>query len=161
MNITVSRVAWEQASSLLKNIREQVFICEWRIPQKIEFDMHDSEAVHMIACDDETQEPIATGRLLLSDGVNGEISRIAVLKPYRKYKVDKQILASLLNAAQELGLEQISINSPLTKVAHYQANHFSVVGNVYMEAGIARQKLVCPLNQFNKNCHCIKGYLSH
>ena len=153
MNFSVSRVVWEQASPLLKNVREKVFICEWRIPKQIEFDQYDKDAFHMIVCDDETQEPVATGRILLS----GEISRIAVLPSYRKHEVDKIILNGLLQVAREIGLTEVVINSPLTKVAHYQAHHFNVVGNVYMEAGIARQKLACQLDKISM----IKGYLSH
>ena len=157
MNFSISRVDWEQASPLLRNVREQVFICEWRIPKRIEFDQHDQHAFHIIVCDDETQEPIATGRILPS----GEISRIAVLKPYRKHQVDKVILKGLLNVAKEIGLEEVYINSPLSKVEHYRSHNFNVIGNVYMEAGIARQRLGCLLPQFETKCQSLKGYLSH
>lgn len=153
MSFSVSYVDWEQASPLLKNIREKVFICEWRIPKKIEFDRHDKHAHHMIVCDDETQEAVATGRILNS----GEISRIAVLKAYRQHQVDKVVLRGLLNVAKQIGLNEVFINSPLTKVEHYRNNHFDIAGNVYMEAGIARQKLACKIEK----CTMIKGYLSH
>ena len=92
MSYTVSRVKWEQAAPLLKNVREQVFVCEWRIPKHIEFDRKDRFACHVLACHDKTQEPIGTGRILSS----GEISRIAVLKYCRKDRVDKAILRTAL-----------------------------------------------------------------
>ena len=153
MNFSVSCVAWKQAGPLLINIREKVFICEWRIPKKIEFDLHDKYAYHMIVCDDDTQEAVATGRILTS----GEISRIAVLKNYRKHQVDKVVLKGLLNIAKKIGLNEVYVNSPLTKVEHYINNHFDIAGSVYMEAGMARQKLACKLEK----CTMIKGYLAH
>lgn len=153
MSFSVSRVDWEQAAPLLKSIREKVFICEWRIPKRIEFDQHDKYAFHMIVCDDESQEPIATGRIL----VTGEISRIAVLKHYRQYQIDKIVLNGLLKVAKEIGLSQVFVNSPLTKVAHYQENNFKIAGSVYMEAGIARQRLACPIGKVAP----VKCYLAH
>ncbi len=71
--------------------------------KRIEFDQHDKYAFHMIVCDDESQEPIATGRIL----VTGEISRIAVLKHYRQYQIDKIVLNGLLKVAKEIGLSQV------------------------------------------------------
>ncbi|MGJ8693193.1 MAG: GNAT family N-acetyltransferase [Thalassotalea sp.] len=157
MSFSVSRVEWKEAKPLLRTIREQVFICEWRIPKHIEFDQHDKNAVHIIVCDDDTQEAVATGRMLPT----GEISRIAVLTPYRKHKVDKVVLKGLLKVAKEMGLAEVYINSPLNKVEYYRSNDFNIAGNVYMEAGIARQKLACLLSQCEANHQSLKGYLSH
>ena len=78
MSYSVSQVAWQQAQPLLKNIREKVFICEKRIPKRIEFDRIDNTAFHILVCDDTSQQPIATGRISSS----GEISRIAVLMEF-------------------------------------------------------------------------------
>lgn len=153
MNLSISRVQWKQAEPLLKNIREKVFVCEWRIPKKVEFDRKDKSAFHMIVCDDATQEPVATGRIM----PNGEISRICVLPSYRKHKIDKMVLRGLLKVAADIGLNKVYINSPLEKVEHYQENNFDVAGSVYMEAGIARQKMACEVDKVAD----VKCYLSH
>jgi predicted GNAT family N-acyltransferase len=153
MSYTVSRVRWEQAAPLLKNVREQVFVYEWRIPKTIEFDKKDRFAYHVLACDDKTQEPIGTGRILSS----GEISRIAVLKFHRKDQVDKIILKALFKIAREMNLKEIFIYSPLEAIEYFRKFNFNSTGAVFMEAGMPRQKMTCLLNEVS----IAKYYLSH
>lgn len=153
MSYTVSRVQWEQAAPLLKNVREQVFVCEWRIPKNIEFDQKDRFARHVLACNDISQEPIGTGRILST----GEISRIAVLKPCRKDKVDKVILQTLFDIAKEMSLKEIFIYSPLETIDYFRRFNFNTAGAVFMEAGMPKQKMICPLDSVS----IAKYYLSH
>lgn len=153
MSYTVSRVQWEQAAPLLKNVREQVFICERRIPKNVEFDQKDRFAHHVLACNNITQEPIGTGRILST----GEISRIAVLKPCRKDEIDKVILKVLFTIAREMKLKKIFIYSPLTSIDSFRSFNFSTSGAVFMEAGIPRQKMYCSLD----SASFAKYYLSH
>ena len=153
MSFSVCRVEWSIAETLLRNVREKVFICEWRIPKKIEFDNDDSNAYHMLVCDDLIQEPVATGRIM----PNGDISRIAVLMSHRKNDLDKIVLKGLFNVAKELNLNEIFINSPLDHVDYFKKNHFYNIGSVFMEAGMPRQRMACPV-KFN---NISKVYLSH
>ncbi len=153
MSYTVSRVQWEQAAPLLKNVREQVFVCEWRIPKNIEFDRKDHFAYHVLACHDKSQEPIGTGRILST----GEISRIAVLRYCRKDQVDKIILRRLFKIAREMGLKEIFIYSPLNAIEYFQKFNFNTAGAVFMEAGMPRQKMTCLLSEVST----AKYYLSH
>ena len=153
MSYTVSRVQWEQAAPLLKNVREQVFVCEWRIPKNIEFDRKDHFACHVLACNDKTQEPIGTGRILSS----GEISRIAVVKYCRKDQVDKVILQTLFKIAREMNLKEIFIYSPLESTEYFKKLNFNNSGSVFMEAGMPKQKMSCLLSEVST----AKYYLSH
>lgn len=153
MSYTVSTVKWEQAAPLLKNVREQVFVYEWRIPKAVEFDKKDYFAYHVLACHDNTQEPIGTGRILSC----GEISRIAVLRCHRKEQVDKIILKRLFNIAREMNLKEIFIYSPLEAVDYFQKFNFNPTGAVFMEAGMPKQKMTCPLQEVS----IAKYYLNH
>jgi len=153
MSLSVCRVQWDIAEQLLRNIREKVFICEWRIPRKIEFDSKDRQAFHILICDDFIQEPVATGRIMPT----GEISRIAVLMSHRKQGLDKIVLKGLLRIAHELELNEIFINSPLEYVEYFRTCAFYTQGSVFMEAGIPRQRMACSVNQANS----FKCYLSH
>ncbi len=153
MSFSISRVEWDLAAPLLKKVRERVFICERRIPKKIEFDRKDKNAFHMLVCDDSTQEPVATGRILAS----GEISRIAVIMKYRKNSIDKVVLEGLISIANDLDLNEVFIYSPLESVSYFKQQNFSVNGAVFMEAGIPRQRMVCPLKELNM----AKYYLVH
>ncbi|XQW86738.1 GNAT family N-acetyltransferase [Thalassotalea piscium] len=153
MSFTVSKVKWEQAAPLLKIVRERVFVCEQRIPKKIEFDRRDQHATHILVCDSSNQEPIATGRILPT----GEVSRIAVIQNFRKYKIDKLIIKALLEIAKDLNLDEVFIYSPLDAVQYFRKHQFSPAGAVFMEAGMARQRMVCPLDAIANT----KVYLSH
>jgi len=153
MSYSVCRVDWQQAKPLLKNVREKVFVCEWRIPKRIEFDRYDKTAFHILVCDDNSQEPIATGRIKST----GEISRIAVLLNYRHLDIDTIVIQGLIRVAQELELQEVFINAPLDDVNRYQKRNFVPQGGVYMEAGIPFQKMACKLTQLNAAAQ----FLSH
>ena len=150
---SVCRVPWEHAAPLLKTVRERVFICEHRIPKHIEFDCKDKHAIHMLVCDDLTQEPVATGRIL----ANGEIGRIAVVKGHRQQNLDRLILAGLLRVAKELQLNEVFIQSPLDAVDYFSNNNFYPVGGVFMEAGLPKQQMASTVEAASIN----KSYLSH
>ena len=143
MSFSVSRVQWEQAAPLLKNVREKVFICEWRIPKKVEFDNKDRHAIHILVCDDVTQEPVATGRILST----GEISRIAVLMSYRSQDVVQKVMQGLLAIARDLKLDEVFMYSPLESVEYFRKFHFVTAGAVFMEAGMPRQRMACAVDE--------------
>lgn len=153
MHYSVSRVPWEHAAPLLKTVRERVFICEHRIPKKIEFDRKDRKAIHMLVCCDASQEPVATGRILPS----GEIGRIAVVKEHRKQQLDLLVLKGLIKAAKEIGLDEVYIHSPLEDVNYFASNNFFIVGSVFMEAGLPKQQMACSIDDVKAK----KCYLSH
>ena len=157
MSYSISRVQWQLAAPLLKNIREKVFICERRIPKNIEFDCNDNSAFHMLVCDDQSQEPIATGRISSS----GEISRIAVVMEFRQAAIDKVVMAGLFRIAEELALDEVYIYSPLENVDYFQQHKFYPVGAVFMEAGMPKQRMACAMKSAQACASEAKYYLSH
>jgi predicted GNAT family N-acyltransferase len=148
MSYSISLVPWEQAAPLLKSVREKVSICERRTPRKVEFDNKDKEAVHILVCDDDTHEPIATGRIL----PNGEISRISVLKPYRSVELVKRVMAVLLKTAVDLKLDKVYMYSSLSSIPFFSKYHFKAVGSVFMKSGIPKQCISCPIDSI-KHAH--------
>ena len=157
MSYSISQVKWQQAAPLLKQIREKVFICERRIPKKIEFDQDDRSAFHMLVSDDKNQEPIATGRI----SPQGEISRIAVIMSYRSEKLDKFIMQGLFRIARELSLKEVFISSPLEKVSYFTQYEFFPIGAVFMEAGRPKQRMACSIIKAAEHADKTKYYLNH
>lgn len=157
MSYSVSRVQWKQAAPLLKDIREKVFICERRIPKKVEFDRNDNAAFHMLVCDDYSQTPIATGRI----SSTGEISRIAVVMEFRQASIDKVIIQGLFRIAEELLLSEVYIYSPLDRVPYFSQHHFYPVGAVFMEAGMPKQRMACAIKTALADANQAKYYLNH
>ncbi len=157
MSYNISQVKWQQAAPLLKKVREKVFVCERRIPKKIEFDQEDKTAYHMLICDGQNNEPIATGRI----SPRGDISRIAVIMSYRNQKIDKFIIQGLFKIAKKLKLKKVFITSPLEKVTYFTQHEFYSIGAVYMEAGIPQQRMACKISTAVKYVKKAKYYFSH
>jgi len=146
MGYKVDQVKWRGFAAEIKAIREKVFVCEYRIPQISEFDKNDTSCEHVLIRNDEGQA-IATGRLC----ADGKISRIAVLMKYRKSDAAQQVLNKLLAIAKFKGMTSVSIDSELADVHLYQEQGFIPLGSVYMDSGIAKQTLTCPLDKFRCN----------
>lgn len=139
MSFRVEQVTWRDAKPQLMSVRVKVFCCEWRIPESLEFDGRDPDAQHVLAYDEEGEQPVATGRLLM----NGELGHVAVLIPQRSSEVGKEVVTALLDIAKQKQLDSVCITCALDAVDYYQGMGFKPLGNVFMEAGIARQKLQC------------------
>ena len=140
MPYRIRRVSWQEEGRRLKQIREKVFVCEWRIPRRLEFDEQDKEAKHVLITDDNDQ-PLAAGRI----SANGQISRVAVIINCRHSDLAVQVINALLDIAREDGLHEVFINVPLEEVSLYCQQGFSPCGAVYMEAGLPMQRLTCPV----------------
>ncbi len=149
MDYTVDHVKWRSNSRDIKKVREQVFVCEFRIPVSTEFDNADSSCDHVLVRDKD-DSPIATGRI----NRNGKISRIAVLIQHRQSDASLKIVKKLLNIAQSKGLTKVSIDSELDDVDKYTRYGFNTVGQVFMDVGVAKQSLTCQLKRF-KWCNTI------
>ncbi len=143
MTFFVKNVDWENEQHKLKKIREKVFVCQRRIPVESEFDQQDSEAFHVLVVNEQDQE-VATGRIT----PEGEIGRIAVEPKHRGPEVYQQLSDALLNIARQNGIRQILIRCELEGVNYYQKQGFRPIGSVFMEAGIARQRMLCSIQNF-------------
>lgn len=144
MALNVKNVDWSKNKRILSKLREQVFVYEWHIPRESEFDQQDLSSYHVLLFDDDNQE-IATGRIT----PNGELGRIAVMPRYRQAEVYHTLLNALLDIAKQQGMNEISVQCELQGVEYYQQQGFRTVGPVYMDAGIARQKMAKSVGNFS------------
>lgn len=148
MSFHVKHVNWAQAQHELSEIREKVFVCEQRIPKSVEFDNDDGVAEHVLLTED-SGRPVATGRV----NSTGQISRIAVIMSHRKSNAAEVVLRKLMDIAKGMGVKEVSLNCELDSVKDYIQEGFRTSGAVYMEAGIPRQRLICPINKVSSK-HC-------
>lgn len=113
-------------------IREQVFIREQGVPEDLEKDSSDRDAVHYILFDEE--KPIATARRRKT--TNGiKLERFAVLSEYRNHGIGSKVLHFVL---EDLKNEDTTIylNSQEKAVPFYERYGFVKSGEPFMEAGI-------------------------
>ena len=134
-NIIVRLANWPAEKSLLRTIREQVFVEEQKVPREIEWDDLDDQSQHFLAFNQQT-EAIACARVLPS----GQFGRMAVIKSWRNKGVGRQVLDAIIAYAQANQL-CLHCHAQVQAIPFYENAGFIGVGERYMEAGIEHQNM--------------------
>jgi len=124
--------AWERDRGLLSAIRRRVFIQEQNIPEALEWDEHDADATHFLAVE-KSGQTIGCARLL----PNGHLGRVAVAVAWRNQGVGRTLLQAAQREARKLGFNTMHLSAQKQAAGFYLRHGFVIVGDDYMEAGIA------------------------
>ena len=127
---------WPRDEAALARVRRLVFIEEQRVPEDLEWDGLDSEALHLLA-EDTNGTPIGTARLL----TDGHIGRMAVIKDWRGRGVGRSLLETLMDTARERGLEAVFLHAQVEAIPFYERSGFVAEGDVFMDAGIPHRTM--------------------
>lgn len=130
--VHVRILPWSDARAEARRIRETVFVAEQGVPSDIELDDWDERCEHALAYD-AGGRAVGTGRLL----PDGHIGRMAVLREARGQGVGGRVLEALIDRARERGMRRVALNSQTHAAPFYARYGFVVVGETFMEAGIA------------------------
>jgi len=122
---------WSKDRGALSMIRRRVFIQEQNVPEDMEWDEHDSEALHFLVLDT-GGNAVGCARLL----ANGHFGRMAVLPDWRRQGVGRLLLQTALTEAQARGHGVIRLSAQSHAAGFYARYGFHIVGNEYGEAGI-------------------------
>ena len=142
---TVSVADWARDLSNLREIREQVFIIEQKVPAVAEWDDIDAQSLHVIARDDEGR-PIGTGRLTPQN----TIGRVAVIAAWRGLGVGDALMHALLAAARERGVARVELHSQTHAKRFYERLGFVAFGGEYLECFIRHQSMAIDLGTNSK-----------
>jgi predicted GNAT family N-acyltransferase len=132
-----SAISWAREDADVEDaiaVRRRVFIEEQGVPVEEELDGRDSEALHLIARD-EQGGAIGTLRLLL-DGDVAKVGRVAVDRGWRRRGIAARMLDVALEEARVRGARRARLASQLDVVALYERAGFTVQSGVFEEAGI-------------------------
>lgn len=143
MAYRVEEVTWSKAKRQLCTVREKVFICELRIPRHIEFDHHDPDARHLLLIEDDN--PAGTLRI----HSDGRLSRLAVILNKRTPDRVQSLLSHAQQLAGKMGLTQIYFDCELHHCEQLKSAGLEPLGRVFMDVGIAKQTLVCPIDRLS------------
>lgn len=135
-NLTLRIADWHRDNADLRRIREAVFIREQGIPPEQEWDADDLSATHVLAFDNDFA--VGTARLL----ENGEVGRVAVLKEWRGLHIGEAIIEKILAAAQQLGIDQLSLHAQTHAAGFYEQFGFQIDGDEFIEAGILHVNMI-------------------
>ncbi|MEE4362157.1 MAG: GNAT family N-acetyltransferase [Pseudomonadales bacterium] len=138
--VEIRRARWPEEAEALRSIRHRVFVDEQQVPEDVEWDDRDDDAIHFIAVD-HRGEAIGTGRLL----PEGQIGRMAVLAARRGFGIGRALLDAALAAARDRGDREVFLNAQVEALPFYEAAGFHSVGSEFVEAGIRHQRMECVL----------------
>lgn len=133
--ISVRPADWHVDRSILRAIREEVFVREQFVPVDMEWDEFDERSHHVMAMVDDV--PVGTGRLL----PDGHIGRMAVLKPWRGHGAGGALLTSLMEVARGLGMRRVVLNAQIQAMPFYLRHGFQAEGEKFMDAGIPHRRM--------------------
>lgn len=132
MNFHVKLSDFQSQFPAIRAVRTEVFLIEQKIDPELEFDQHDLTALHAVAYHEQT--PIGTGRLDIRQ--QGRVGRMAVLAPFRRQGVGRQLMLALESAALDDQLPEIWFHSQVSAVPFYQSLGYATEGEVFLEANI-------------------------
>lgn len=137
--IEIHKVKDNNEMDLVHEIRREVFINEQGVPEELEMDDLDQEAVHVLAYVDGM--PAGCGRMIFN-GEYAKIGRVAVKKDIRRTGIGTGLCKLLIAIAEESCIHNIYINAQLTAVDFYTSLGFVREGDIFSEAGIKHVKMV-------------------
>ena len=115
-------------------VRRQVFVYEQGVPEGIELDGRDREALHMVVKNG--GRVIGTARVLLLSNGQAKIERMAILEPFRGRGIGKRIISFLNEELKKKQVEEVVLHAQCSAVAFYKSCGFKVSGPTFWEAGI-------------------------
>lgn len=137
--IDIRQASWKRDKEAISTIRRRVFIDEQRVPEELEWDGLDGDALHLLALDD--GHAVATARML----ADGHIGRMAVLPEHRRRGIGGRMIKQLLGEAQGMGLKSVYLDAQVQALGFYQRLGFVCHGEVFMDAGIPHRRMDKPL----------------
>ncbi|HVS47162.1 MAG TPA: GNAT family N-acetyltransferase [Verrucomicrobiae bacterium] len=124
-------------------LRVAVFVVEQGVPLDEELDAHDTTAdptaIHAVVCQGE--RPVGTGRLYFVEPGVARIGRMAVAVEARGRGVGRAILEALMREARERGFRRAVLAAQTHAQTFYNKAGFAVVGDEFVEAGIAHVEM--------------------
>lgn len=133
-------------------IRKKVFCEEQEIPEELEFDLLDEEAIHVLI--KEKEKSVATARLIRI-GEQYRIGRVAVLKEERGNYYGDFAVRMLADRAFQMGADEILISAQIKAIPFYEKIGFQRYGDSYYEDGIVHIGMKLKKHGL---CSCCKGH---
>jgi predicted GNAT family N-acyltransferase len=137
MDVRVELVDWTESESIIRAVRDVVFIAEQAVPEELEWDGADPVCSHVMAWN-EVGGAVGTARMQ----TDGTIGRMAVLKEWRRCGVGAALLRVLLDLAARQGLSQVRLAAQIHAIGFYERSGFHAIGDPFLDAGIPHRLMV-------------------
>jgi len=120
-------------------VRRQVFTEEQNVPEELEFDRDDGEALHVVVKDGEGV--IGTARVLFLANSQAKLERMAILKPFRRRGIGRGIISFLNEELKNRGVAQVILHAQCAAAAFYKSCGFEESSSPFWEVGIKHIKM--------------------
>jgi predicted GNAT family N-acyltransferase len=124
----------EDGLEAARGVRRQVFIEEQGVPEEIELDGFDGEALHMLVSD--AGIAIGTARVRFPEAGTAKIERMAVLAGYRRGGTGRDIISFIESELKRRNIGEIVLHAQYEVADFYRSCGFIETGSPFMEAGI-------------------------
>jgi predicted GNAT family N-acyltransferase len=130
-------------------IRKDVFVGEQQVPEELECDAHDADAVHVLAVDADGSA-LGTGRLLhgaaaadRTDGdlTAGSLGRLAVTRAARGLGVGAALVHAVEEEARTLGLAAVDLHAQTHALGFYERLGYVAYGPEFPDAGMPHRAM--------------------
>jgi predicted GNAT family N-acyltransferase len=130
-------------------VRKEVFVGEQNVPEEIEYDAYDADALHVIAVWADGAA-LGTGRLLHGAGVAaktggdltvGSLGRLAVTSRARGLGVGAALVRAIEDAARGLGLAAVDLHAQTHALGFYERLGYVAYGPEFPDAGIPHRAM--------------------
>ncbi|MGW8505494.1 GNAT family N-acetyltransferase [Streptomyces sp. CLCI03] len=133
-------------------VRSEVFVVEQSVPESIEYDAYDADAVHVLAVDADGA-PLGTGRLLhgpvalgkTGDLTVGSLGRLAVAKSARGLGVGVALVRAIEAEAARRGLAAVDLGAQTHALGFYERLGYVAYGPEFQDAGIPHRAMRRPM----------------
>ncbi|MGW2693268.1 GNAT family N-acetyltransferase [Streptomyces sp. NPDC001296] len=134
-------------------VRKEVFVREQGVPEDIEYDAYDADAVHVLAIRQDGV-PLGTGRLLYGEAAAaknggdpsvGSLGRLAVTREARGLGVGAALVRAIEGAARERGLTAVDLHAQTQALGFYERLGYTAYGPEFPDAGIPHRAMRRPV----------------
>jgi predicted GNAT family N-acyltransferase len=132
--VTVRRAGRDELPAMLA-LRHQVFCVEQGVPEPLERDGLDREALHVVAL--AGGRVVGTCRLLRADDQETwRLGRMAVAREWRRAGVGQAVLSQAHVEAARVGARRVVLAAQVPVRDFYARNGYVAWGNEFTEAGV-------------------------
>ncbi|MFF1548650.1 GNAT family N-acetyltransferase [Streptomyces sp. NPDC058291] len=130
-------------------VRKEVFVGEQGVPEELEYDEHDADAVHVLAVGEDGR-PLGAGRLLYGEAAAartggdlsvGSLGRLAVTREARGLGVGAALVRAVEDAARARGLRAVDLHAQTQALRFYERLGYTAYGPEDLEAGIPHRSM--------------------
>jgi len=115
-------------------VRRNVFIEEQGVPEQIEMDGKDEDAIHFVATAD--GEPVGTARLREVGSGVGKVERVAVVADRRDDGIGRELMRTLEATAAQRDIDRLVMHAQTHVEEFYRRLDYETTSDVFEEAGI-------------------------